>query len=265
MCEMIGEKLNNEYLYQSFIIYFAFVESNCSFHNCDGLKKYLTKTLNDLNENLFMMTGNKILTAIVRYPLIQNKNELRNKIVKYYNRQDPKILSSHYKLEVICCEDVNYEPFKPFDYWLSQSIYKIEKRGKKWDYNFYIQYDYDDTFVNRLYNSNYIEKFRESKTHATIQKYLQDKEVIKRQKIIHTKKMKVIQKDLFIIKIRKHFSFTDGYLPKKIVCDLLDLDDKSKKDIKYLNNMLTDYGVEYDRQKMIKGNYGVFFGISLKS
>jgi len=59
MTEMIGEKLNNEYLYQSFIIYFAFVESNCSFHNCDGLKKYLTKTLNYSNQNSYIMTGNK--------------------------------------------------------------------------------------------------------------------------------------------------------------------------------------------------------------
>jgi len=263
MCEMIGEELNDAYLYQSFIINFSFNICNNRKYCCDGLLQYLTKTLNYSNQNSYIMTGNKKLSAIVCYPSIQSKNELRNKIVNYYNRQKTKFSTRAYELEVICCEDVDYEPFKPFDFWLSQSIYKIEKRGKKWDYNFHIQ-DEDD-FVNRLYNSNYIEKFRESETHANIQKYLQDKDAIKRQKQIHTEKMKIIKKDLFIIKIRKHFSFTDGYLPKKIVCDLLDLDDKNKKHIRYLSEMLIDYGVEYDRQKMIKGNYGVFFGISLKS
>lgn len=268
MIEIIGEKLNDEYLHQSFIIYFAFGESNCSFHNCDGLKNYLTKTLNYSNEHSYMMTGSKInccekiLTAIVCFSSIQSKNELRNKIVNYYNKQKDKIPPSHYELDVICCEELDYEPFKPFDYWLSQSMYLIKDRGKC-DYNFYIRHDEND-FVNRLYNSNYIEKFRMSETHATIQKYLQDKKQIKRQKIIHTKKMKVIQKDLFIIKIRKHFNFTDDYLPKKIVCDLLDLDCESKKDIRYLNEMLIEYGVEYDRLKMINKSRGVFFNISLK-
>jgi hypothetical protein len=40
---------------------------------------------------------------------------------------------------------------------------------------------------------------------------------------------------------------------------------KSKGDIKRLNVILADYGVEYDRKKMVNKECGVFLGISLKS
>ena len=172
-----------------------------------------------------------------------------------------------YKLNVICIENLNYEHFKPFDYWLSTSIYLIEKRGKRWDYNFYMKY-YDDNFTYRVIKEQYVDKFRMSKTHLDIQEYMQNRKQTKIEKEKHAEKMKIIKNELFIEKVKKHFRFTNDYndyLCKKAVCDLLDLDDKSKKDIRYLNDMLIGYGVEYDRKKMVNKECGVFLGISLKS
>ena len=258
--DIIGEILNEDYLYQSYIVDFAF--HNIKF-DCNGLKKYLTKRLNYNDEHAYIMSGNGRLTALVSLPKINTKNELHNKIVNYFNNVEKKSTIT-YKLDVICCEDLNYEPFKPFDYWLSRSIYLIEKRGKKWDYHFDMIYD-DNDFINRLHNEKYVDKFRTSNTHLDIQEYIQNKIQTKIEKEKHAEKMKNIKNELFIKKVKKHFNFTNGYLSKKVVCDLLHLDYKSKSDIKRLNVILADYGVEYDRKKMVNKECGVFLGISLKS
>jgi len=255
----IGDILNDDYLEQSYIVDFAF--HNIKF-DCDGLKNYLTKRLNYNNENAYVMTGNGRLTALVSIPKINTKNELHNKIVNYFNNVEKKT-TNLYKLNVIGIEDLNYEPFNPFDYWLSTSIYLIENRGKRWDYNFYMKY-YDNDFTYRVNKEQYVDKFRMSKTHLDIQEYMQNRKQTKIQKEKHAEKMKIIKNELFIKKVKKHFRFTNDYLSKKVVCDLLNLDYKSKGDIKRLNVILADYGVEYDKLKMIKGDRGVFLGISLK-
>ena len=255
----IGDILNDDYLYQSYVIEFAFYNKK---YDCDGLKNYLTKRLNYNDENAYVMTGNGMLTALVRLPKINTKNELHNKIVNYFNNVEKKP-SNLYKLNVICIENLNYEPFKPFDYWLSTSIYLIEKRGKRWDYNFYMKH-HDNDFTYRLQKEEYVDKFRMSKTHLDIQEYMQNKKQTKIEKEKHIEKMKIIKNELFIEKVKKYFKFTNGHLSKKVVCDLLNLDYKSKGDIKRLNVILADYGVEYDRKKMVNKECGVFLGISLK-
>ena len=259
MTDYIGETLNDDYFYQSYIIDFAFYNKK---YDCNGLRNYLTKRLNYNDDNAYVMTGNGVLTALVNLSKINTKNELHNKIVNYFNNVEKKPRTT-YKLKVLCCEDLNYEPYNPFDYWFSTSIYLIEKRGEKWSYNFYMIH-YDNDFVNRLYNAKYPDRFRSSETHLDIQKYMQNKKQTKIEKEKHTEKMKIIKNELFIKKVEKHFSFTNGYLSKKVVCDLLHLDHKCKGDIKRLNNILTEYGVEYDKLKMIKGDRGVFLNISLK-
>ena len=256
---MIEDILNDDYLYQSYVIDFAFHNKK---YDCDGLKNYLTKRLNYNDDNAYVMSGNGILTALLSLPKINTKNELHNKIVNYFNNVEKKP-SNLYKLNVMCIENLNYDPFKPFDYWLSTSIYLIEKRGKRWDYNFYMKY-YDDNFTYRVNKEHYIDSFRMSKTHLDIQEYMQNRKQTKIEKEKHAEKMKIIKNELFIEKVKKHFNFTNDYLSKKVVCDLLYLDDKSKKDIRYLNDMLIGYGVEYDRQKYMNKSKGAFFGISLK-
>ena len=259
----IQEILNEDYLYQSYVVDFAF--HNIRF-GCDGLQNYLTKRLNYLDDNAYVMTGNGRLTALVSYSNINTKNELHNKIVNYFNNVEKKP-SNLYKLDVICIENLNYEPFNPFDFWLSTSMYLIEKRGKKWDYKFYMKHN-DDNFTYKVIKEQYVDKFRTSKTHLDIQEYQKNRKLTKMEKDKHTENMTVIKNELFIEKVKKHFRFTNDhndYLCKKAVCDLLDLDYKSKGDIKRLNVILTDYGVEYDRKKMVNKECGVFLGISLKS
>lgn len=253
----ICERLNEDYLYQRYIVDVAFY--NIKF-DCDKLKKYLITKSN----TIFIMTGNGILSAIVEN-IEKTENILHNKIVNYLNSVEKKPRET-YRLNVIDIMDMNYEPHNPFDYWLSQSIYLIEKRGKKWDYTFYMKY-IDNDFVNRIYNTNYIDYFRTSETHENIQEYIQIRKAKRKHKQNTELMKKELDKNIFINKINTLFRFTENksdYLSKRVVCDLLDLDYKSKGDIKRLNIILTDYGVGYDRKKMINKECGVFLGISLK-
>ena len=50
---------------------------------------------------------------------------------------------------------------------------------------------------------------------------------------------------------------------KKVFCDMLQLDHNSKKDIRLLSTILKEYGVIYNRIKLIKGVAGAYFGIKL--
>jgi len=249
----ISERLNEEYF--GYIIEIAFYNKKFDF---DKLKRYLTTKS---GEYIYVITGNGILTALVDIP--ETKNVLRNKIVNYLSNVE-KRPKKMYEIQLIEYDD--WEHDKKFDVWLSQSIYRIEKRGKKWDYKFYMTIP-DDDFTNKIYSTQYIDYFRSSKTHADIQANFQ----MKREKRRHTEKMKLIKeeidKKLFMKKINAGFRFTENkgdYLSKRVVCDLLDLDYKSKGDIKRLNIILTDYGVRYDKLKMIKGDRGVFFNIIFK-
>jgi len=54
------------------------------------------------------------------------------------------------------------------------------------------------------------------------------------------------------------------YLSKKVVCDLLGLDCTSQKDIRYLSNILKEYGVVYDRFKTKAKVKGCFIYITLR-
>ncbi len=255
--DYICERFNDDYYYQRYIVDVAFYSKK---FDCDKLKKYLITKSN----NIFIMTGNGRLCAVVEY--IENtKNILHNKIVNYLNCVEKKPRTTYF-LNVIDILGMNYEPHNPFDYWLSQSMYLIEKRGKKWDYTFYMKH-IDDDFVNRIHNTNYIDYFRNSETHENIQEYIQIRKGERKHKQNTELMKKELDKNIFINMINTLFRFTKNksdYLSKRVVCDLLDLDYKSKGDIKRLNIILTDYGVGYDRKKMINKECGVFTYLLLK-
>lgn len=261
--EIINEKLNDEFDDYYYNIKIRF--KNKKF-DCERLKNYLNSLI--IYNKTIMMTGNGVLTALL--PPIINKNDilppnkLHNKIVNYLNKAMNRT-SEGYELIIKTTDDYLYDD-KKFEYWLSMSIYLIEIRGKKWDFNFYLMDSCDYDFVNRIYNVRYVEDFRTLKNDK-----IQDDIITKRLRRNHASKIKGIReeivKNLFIKKIKSHFNFTYNnadYLSKRVVCDLLDLDYKSKTDIKRLNVILADYGVEYKDQKMVNKIRGVFLCISLK-
>ena len=258
-CEL-NKELNEIYYYQTYIISFCLFNKNL---DCDRLRDYLISKSNKNSKDIFIMTGNGVLTAVIG-DIFGSKNEVHNKIVNYLTNVDNKS-KSMYNLEVSEIGDLKHGDFEPFDFWLSISIYLIERRGEKWDYNFII--DSTDDIVNRIVNERYSEYFRDSDLHYAIQEYQKNK----KDNRIHKTNMKLLIEELdkyiFKKKIKTIFTFTGnngGCLSKNIVCSILGLDCKSKKDIKRLNIILTEYGVVYDRKKMINREHGVFLNIFLK-
>jgi len=255
--DAICERLNDDYHSLRYIVDILFYDEK---FNYERLKQYLIKK----STTIFMMTGNGRLIALVD-SIQHTTNILHNKIVNYLNCVEKKP-SATYFLNVLNVMDMIYEPHNPFDYWLSQSMNLIEKRGKKWDYRFYMKH-IDDDFVNRIHNTNYIDYFRTRETHENIQSHIQNRKAKKNHKQNTELMKKELDKNLFIKKINTLFGFTKNksdYLSKRVVCDLLDLDYKNKGDIKRLNIILTDYGVGYDRKKMINKECGVFTYLLLK-
>tara|TARA_R110002167_G_scaffold182412_1_gene382807 strand:- start:330 stop:1007 length:678 start_codon:yes stop_codon:yes gene_type:complete len=220
-------------------------------------KRYLFKRSGALP--LYVISCDGGLCAIVGR-IADSRTNLQNLIVNYFNKSEKK-RKMMYILEVIDVVDLKYGDYKPFDYWLSISIYLVETWGNC-KYNFDMNCA-DHDFMNRIYNG-YIEDFRCGEESSSIQEYRQ----IRRNQRIHRVEMKEVieqlKKELFIKKINTHFRFTDDeseYLSKKIVCDLLNLDYTSKTDIRRLNVILTNYGVKYSNTKMIKRECGVYIGI----
>ena len=260
VCEELNEELNEIYYYQTYIINFSFFNKNL---DCNRLRDYLLSKSKKNSKDIFIMTGNGVLTAVVG-DIFVSKNELHNKIVNYLTNVDNKN-KSMYNLEVSYIGDLKQGEYEPFNFWLSISIYLIERRGEKWDYNFIM--DSTDDIVNKIVNERYTENFRDSDLHYSIQEHQQNK----KENRIHKTNMKLLilelDKYIFIKKIKTIFTFTDNKnccLSKNIVCSLLGLDCKSKKDIKRLNIILTEYDVVYDKSIMVKGVRGVFFNIFLK-
>ena len=255
--DKINIKLNDDYYQNSYLI-------SIRFHNrtadCDRFRRYLLNRSGDLP--LYVIYGYGGLFAIVGR-IADSRSHLQTVIVNYFNTSENK-RKIMYILDVIETADLNYGDYKPFDYWLSTSIYLGETWGDC-KYDFYMNCD-DHDFMNRIYNG-YIEDFRGGEEDSSIQEYRQ----IRKSQRIHRVEIERVtdqlKKELFIKKIKTHFDFTDDeseYLSKTIVCGLLDLDYKSKKDIKRLNVILTDYGVKYSYSKMVKRERGVFIGLSIR-
>jgi len=149
----------------------------------------------------------------------------------------------------------------------------IRENNKEWKMEKYKEYPCD----NKIQLGIEEEKIRQllkadlnsqiCETGLTKKEYDKQRYVKKPQPFYKNKERKQLCKEVFLWKFNKHFRFTKNnteYISKKVVCDMLDLDYKSKKDIRDLNNILTDYGVSYDRKKMIKREKGAFLGFCLK-
>ena len=256
--DKINVRLNGDYYQNSYLI-------SVRFHNrkadCDKFRRYLIKRSGALP--LYVISCDGCLYAIVGQ-IADSRRDLQKLIVNYFYNSEKK-RKIMYILEVIDVVDLKYGDYKPFDYWLSTSIYLAQTWGSCKP-NFHMDCA-DNDFRNRINDTGYIKGFEYGEEHSSIQKYRQ----FRRNQRIHRDEMQRVtdqlKKELFIKKINTHFVFTgdeSAYLSKKIVCDLLDLDYASKKDIKRLNVILTDYGVKYNKQKMVKREYGVFIGISIR-
>jgi hypothetical protein len=97
---------------------------------------------------------------------------------------------------------------------------------------------------------------------------LKDEEISKTQEVERVKKAAIISaiEELFRFTPlqQNNGRLTHNYVSKKVICDLLLLDCKSQKDIRYLSNILKDYGVVYDRFKTIDKVKGSFQFLKLK-
>ena len=253
--DKINIKLNDDYYQNSYII-------SVRFHNrkagCDRFRRYLINRSGDLP--LYVISCDGCLYAIVGQ-IADSRTHLQAVILNYFYNSEKK-RKIMYILEVINVADLNYGDYKPFDYWLSTSIYLAQTWGSCKP-KFHMDCA-DNDFRNRINDTGYIKEFEYGEENSSIQKYRQ----FRRNQRIHRVEMKEVteqlKKELFIKKINTHFRFTEDeseYLSKKIVCDLLDLDYKSKTDIRRLNVILTDYGIKYNSKKMVKREFGVYIGI----
>jgi hypothetical protein len=191
---------------------------------------------------------------------------------KDFERMIINVLNSKVRLHVKNYDLKVSDPYEhlSFYHWLCYCINK--NRGVNFTpYVYRSDQKEDEPDINDIIcNMDYIAKFRDNKKSV---KYDDIKDAITKKNILieiqeKTKEhKKQIGKELFIRKLKKHFRFTNDnndYLSKKVVCDLLDLDYKSKKDIRDLNDILIGYGVSYKDQKMVNKLKGVFLCISLK-
>ena len=149
----------------------------------------------------------------------------------------------------------------------------IRENNKEWKMEKYKDYPCDNNIqlgleeerIRQLLKADLNSQICE--TGLTKKEYDKQYYIQKTQPFYKNKERKQLCKEVFLWKFNKYFRFTKNntdYISRKVVCDLLDLEYTSKKDTRYLNNMLVDYGVSYDNQKMIKKIRGAFLGICLK-
>ena len=195
------------------------------------------------------------------------RNVLNSKVrlqVKNYDLkvQDPRIHLSFYHWLCYCInknKGVNFTPY----------VYRPHQK-------------YDEPDINDIIcNMDYITKFRDNEKSVKYDDIVKNtkhtnalfilKSLLKNNKRQKNNNMmkrffENCKKDIFFNNFNKHFKITNNNecLSKKVVCDLLDLDCNSKKDIRYINHMLIGYGVSYKDQKMVNKIKGVFLNISLK-
>ena len=258
----IQEILNEDYLYGSYVI-----EFNCLIYKSDiaidKLFHYFKNTPRQSGTSLYILTCKKTGNLFAFFENIRNVNNCKD-----YEKMIVNVLNSKVRL----CRDeyelkiTNTEKYENFHYWLYYCINK----NNMWALTPYVdRYKKDDEpDVEEIFcNLNYIEKFANSDKYDVIGKDYEYKNRLFEIQEKTKEDKKQIGKELFIRKLKKHFGFTNNngeYLSKRVVCDLLDLDYKSKKDIRDLNYILTDYGVSYDRKKMVNKECGIFIGLFLK-
>tara|TARA_R110000751_G_C13636961_1_gene466486 strand:+ start:8 stop:787 length:780 start_codon:yes stop_codon:yes gene_type:complete len=256
----IREIINKDFSYDGYVVYFNCITKQ-SDNAIDKLLHYFKNTPRCLDTSLYILTFKKNGNLFAFFENIRNVNNCKD-----YEKMIINVLNSKVRL---CRNDydltvLNTEKYDNLHYWLYDCINKNDM----WKFIPYIDRTkkHDEPDIEELFcNLNYIGKFINSDYYKIIGKDYEYKNRMNQIQKKTKERKRQIGEELFIRKLKKHFRFIEqGYLSKKVVCDLLNLDYTSKKDIKDLNKILTDYGVSYDKLKMIKGNRGVFLGISLK-
>ena len=253
--------LNKDYEFATYIVEFKCLHTKKDLA-IDKLLHYFKHIPRLSNSFLYIFSCKEKGNLFACFERIDGVNDYRQ-----FEKMIINVLNSKVRLQVSDYELKVSDPyiFDNFHQWLYHCIYNNDN-GYFTPYVDRFQEDDEMNIQEIIYNMGYIERFECSDEYFDIQDMFVEKyRLLDLEK--KTKEHKIrICKELFLWKINKQFRFTNDsdYLSKKVVCDMLDLDYKSKKDIRDLNNILTDYGVSYDKAKMMNKMEGVFFSISLK-
>lgn len=270
----IREIINKDFSYDGYVVYFNCITKQ-SDNAIDKLLHYFKKTPRYSDTSLYILTCKKNGNLFAFFENIRNVNNCKDyeKMIINVLNSKVRLCRNNYDLTVL-----NTEKYDNLHYWLYDCINKNDM----WKFIPYIDRTkkHDEPDIEELFcNLNYIGKFINSDYYKIIGKDYEYKKLLyklrgilnnnKRQKNNNMIKrfFQNCKKDIFFNNFNKHFRITNNkkdYVTKKVVCDLLDLDYKSKKDIRYINKMLIDWGVSYKDQKMVNKIRGVFLNISLK-
>ena len=91
-----------------------------------------------------------------------------------------------------------------------------------------------------------------------------DEEAAKQKKVEKWKKIAIETAVCELFRFTPSELGSRNYVSKQVICDLLGLDCTSQKDMRYLSNILKDYGVVYDRFKTQDKVKGCFQFLQLK-
>lgn len=277
----VEDILNEDYEHSIYIVDFHSLHKKSDIA-IDKLTTYFQNIVKNERTTVYMFHDKFKGNLFAFFQEIYIKNELITN--KDFEKMIRNVLNSKVRLHVKNYDLKVSDPYEhlSFYHWL---CYCIDK-NKGVNFTPYVyrpdqKYNEPD-IADIICNMNYITKFRDNKysvkyddivkntkhTNAlcTLRSLLNNN---KRQKNNNMMKrfFENCKKDIFFNNFNKHFRITKDktdYLSKKIVCDLLDLDYKSKKDIRNINDMLIGYGVDYKDQKMVNKIRGVFLCISLK-
>lgn len=258
----VEEILDGDYIYANYLVEFHSSHKKCDIA-IDKLEYYFQNIPRRSSSYLYIFSCKKKGNLFACFENIEGVNSYRDfekKIINVLNSK-VRLQVKNYDLKVS-----NPYQFDNFHHWLYHCIHNngngyftpyVDRHTKE------DEPDIKDIICNR----GYIERFEYTEKYLDIGDIIAEKDrLIEIQKKTKEHK-KQICKELFIRRLKKHFRFTsdnNDYLSKKVVCDLLDLDHKSKKNIRDLNDILIGYGVVYNDQKMINKLKGVFLNISLK-
>lgn len=97
-----------------------------------------------------------------------------------------------------------------------------------------------------------------------LDKKRKDEEAAKQKKVEKLKKIAIETAVCELFRFTPNELGSRNYVSKQVICDLLGLDCTSQKDMRYLSNILKDYGVVYDRFKTQDKVKGCFQFLRLK-
>ena len=265
---LVQNQLDEDFIGGGYVIHF-----NCEHKRngiaIDKLIQCFQNIPRNSNTSLYILHDKKHGNLFAFFEHIKDY-EYRKKIIRVLNSK-VKLSRANYRLEIL--DVIHTKKYPTFHHWL----YDCLAKNNMWNLTCWVDRDRDvkddEPDIQEIFcNLNYIAKFINSNHFRNISadyehknRMLEIQKKIQIEKEEHTEKMKSITKQLLKKMINKHFDFTEqGCLSKKVVCDLLNLDYKSKKDIRDLNIIFTDYGVSYDRKKMRNRECGIFIGISIR-